>query len=73
MGQATGEYGFDSRHILPILLSVHTHSGLRQVFLSNGYWGLFPLGVKLTISLHQLSRLRIYGTVPPFPHKKLSL
>jgi len=45
--------------------------GLSQP-LFNGYWGLFPRresgrGVKLTIHLHLVPRLRIRGVILPLP------
>jgi hypothetical protein len=36
--------------------------------LSNGYWWLFPQGVKLTAHLQLLSRSRKYESIHPLPH-----
>jgi len=36
--------------------------------LSSGYLGLFPQGMKLTTHLHLVPQLRMYGTIPSFPH-----
>jgi len=38
------------------------HSNL----LPTGFEGIFPLGMKLTLHLHLVSKLRMYGALPPF-------